>query len=1044
MVNLHVHTKYSLLDSTIDIDALIEKMDMFGQNTIAITDHGNMYGTCEAYQKLTKAGKKCIIGCECYICEDRFQKGDTYHLILLAKNEEGRLNLQKLVSESTKHKYRGKPRIDFQLLSQHHMGLVCLSACMAGEVASYLMDGKIVAAKRIAYQYKELFGEDYYLEYQSHMALEQQKLNALIVDIANEMDIDYVVTCDAHFLNNEDQKYHSVFVQVGQSREVGETYNDCFFQSDADVLTICQSTTAYNQKAIDNTKIIADKCNASYPLSAPIIPHFNVPASYKDELAYMQYLCNQGFADRELNRLPKEEIAKYKKRAKYELDAVSKMGFEGYYLLVWDYVMQANKHGIARGSAGGTLLAYLMGIVDIDPIKYGLYFERFIDVGALDLLNSEKITRRELKIPDVDTDVAPSERDSVMQYIVNKYGEDKVVSIGQFTYIWAKGAIKDIGKVLNIPFDIRNEITKNLNDETIDEALESGLLDRYKDQYPELFEYASKLAGLPKSFGLHPCGKIIAMRNADYYNALEYSDGKDVWVLQGDMHTADALGLVKIDLLGLRTLDILYDTLEMIGETYDYIAPAKIDMEDKAVWAQFAEGNTNTIFQFESRGMKETLKGMHCDGIMDLGVANALYRPGAMQYISNYIQRKHGEEKVVYLHPDLEPILSSTYGVIVFQEQLIDIGRLAQLGNPDELRQATAKKKPVLMAKIEPEMKNGLMQRGWSQSQIDDLWNDILKFAKYSFGKAHAMAYAITAYISMYLKVHHPVEYMTACINSYDGNFSKIVQSILEAKNMGIAVGFDNWRNVQTRTTCRDGQIYLGLNTLSGFGNNVAEALRGIGQRDDLTFIDLVSAMDEHLDINKTQAQVLIKLDFFKEYGSNGKLLQMYKLFQDVYTAKVFSKDKLPVPEEIVRLCARETDKQYRDIDNQKLFNILCETQPEERLAVSDAVNTQIKHMGYITYTDAKLFKYYVVMDMNTKYSPKVKVYSLYDGTVSVMKIPTATYTATPFNKGAILKVLSSKPKERTQLIDGKWCKIIGEFETWIYSYVVKGGVDIE
>ena len=369
-------------------------------DTVAITDHGNMYGSCEAYKALKKRGKKLIIGCECYICDNRFETDKSYHLILLVKNETGRLNLQKLVSESTKHKYYGKPRIDFDLLAEHHDGLICLSACMAGEVSRALQAGEAIKAKQIAFKYKALFGDDYYIEYQSHSDPEQQTLNAQLVQLAIDMGIKYVVTCDCHYLTPDDQKYHSIFIQINQKREVGETYNDCWVQGEQDILRICQSTVDHNIEAIANTQEIADKCDAHFPLSAPIIPDFKVPTPYRSEIEYMKKICNDGFKAKGINKLSIAEQKIYKQRAKYELEAVEQMGFEGYYLLVYDYLMSAKRRGIARGSAGGSLLAYLMDIVDIDPIKYGLYFERFIDVGAIDLLNNGTITKSELKIPD--------------------------------------------------------------------------------------------------------------------------------------------------------------------------------------------------------------------------------------------------------------------------------------------------------------------------------------------------------------------------------------------------------------------------------------------------------------------------------------------------------------------------------------------------------------------------------------------------------------------------------------------------------------------
>lgn len=1295
----------------IQIDELAERLKEIGQSAVAITDHGNLYGSCEAYKLLKDAGIKCIIGCECYICDDRTIKNKeskTHHLILLVKDETGRQNLQKIVTESTKYKYRGKPRIDFTLLTQYHEGLICCSACMAGELQRALETDDNISAEAIAMKYKKLFADDYYLEYQSHAIQEQQDLNLKIVNLANKLNIKYIVTCDAHYLKREDQKYHSVFVQVGTVREAGETYNDCYVQSEQEVIEICKSTAEYNSIAIQNTQDIADKCNAEYPLSAPIIPHQSVPAQFKSEEAYLKYLCNQGYKNKGFDKLPKDIQHKYKERAKYEINAVTQMGFEGYYLLVHSYVSSAKRRGIARGSAGGSLLAYLCGIVDIDPIKFGLYFERFIDVGAIELLKNGTITRKQLKIPDVDTDFSPTDRDKVMEFIINTYGENNVVCLGQFGYMWAKGAIKDIGKVLGVPFEITNQMTKNLDKESIKDALELGLLDEYKSDYPELFEYASRLSGLPKSFGIHPCGRVICMRNADYYNALEYDESKNIWVLQGDMHTADDLGLVKIDLLGLRTLDVIYDVLDMIGKGYNYIAPHLIDMEDQAVWEEFAQGHTDLIFQFESGGMKRMLKDMGCRDIESLGAANALYRPGAMSYISNYVNRKKGQEEITYLHQDLEPILASSYGIIVYQEQLIEIGRLSGLKNPDELRQATAKKKPKLMAKIEPEFKQGLIARGWIQEQVDKLWTDILEFARYSFNKcisgdtiiqrlgiknnvfhptvaemyrikndrdyaiatnhydlhkkynsygygnalsmfddlkvrknkiedilfsgiqqtykvvtksgaeisctenhkfptsqgkkilsdlkvgdtlyvigkyahtdkkynltdgnfasncpvkgergfqknpngqsvifettrerhisncdcceicekeysasgsfelhhkdnnrcnnldsnlqwccnschkkeqyklgrtkvfekglpvfldeivsiskdktepvydivmedpahtfisesglvtsnSHSAAYALTAYISMFLKTHHPVEFITATINSHDGDTTKIANVISEAKRMGIKYQFNDWRNANGRTICKDNIVRLGTDTIKGCSANLANGLNSISENFNGTFLDLVIAANTNQDIGKVKLSALIKLGMFEEFGCNQKLLQIHELYQSIYQSKVFNKAKLPVDIEIIKKYARETEKQFRDIDNQGLFNELYETIENKPMPVREQIQAQLELLGYVNYTNPKLQGLYFVQDINTKYSPRITLYDLSDGELQVMKIQSKAYGNNPFSVGDVIQILYKEQRNKSQKIDGKWCKIVDEYDTWISSYKIRG-----
>lgn len=1072
MIHLHVHTKYSLLDGMMHIEDIAERLKEIGQDTIAITEHGNLYSNVEALSKLSKEGIKVINGCEMYICDDvevTNKDSKYHHLVLLCKNEQGRTNLNWLVSQSTLHKYYGRPRIDFKMLEEHHEGLICLSACMAGEVSRALMNGDSKLAEKIASKYKSLFGEDYYIEYQAHLVDEQQSLNLQLIELAEKLDIKYVVTCDAHYVRPEDEKYHNIFIQIGSQREAGETYKDCYLQSEQDVVDKCPSTKQYIQQAIATTHEIADKCENTIPLSAPIIPHFPVPAPYKSELEYLKFLCNDGlkkkgfmswnmeqwnqymtdklyaadgtYTERKLVQFNsvKEIQQMYIQRAKYEMHALEAMGFEGYYLMVHSYVNAAKRRGIARGSGGGSLLAYLCGIVDIDPIKYGLYFERFIDVGAIDLLKDGTITKKELKIPDFDVDFAPNDREKVVQYVVDKYGEENVVSLGQFTYLWAKGAIKDIGRVLGIPFELTNEMTKNLDDETIEEALANGVLDSYKDKYPQLFEYASKLSGLPKSFGVHPCGKCITIQPAEYYNATEWNDGKNTWVLQGDMRSADDLGLVKADFLGLRTLDVIYDTLEMIGKDYNYIAPHKINMNDIKVWNEFANGNTDCIFQFESPGMKQMLKEMKCNCMDELSAANALYRPGSKNFIPNYINRKNGTEAIEYLHPDLEPILKNSYSIIVFQEQLIEIGRLAGLRNPDELRKATAKKKPKLMAKIEPELKGGLMKRGWTSEQVAQLWDTILLFASYSFNKSHSSAYGLTAYITMYLKVYHTNEFFAACINSYEGKINEVIKTIKEAKRMGVDVRFDKWQNATGETVCHDNVVWLGTNTMKGFGKNVATGLNELSQKEYNDFVEFLIDASTNQNIDKSQLESLITLDWFKQFGASGKLSRIYKLFESIYGRKQFAKDKCPIPHDIISQFCKETEKQYREVDCNGLLSFMCSQVEDFELPLEYRLKTQQEVCGYISYTDTSRPNTAVVMDLNTKYSTfKAQLYRVSTGDTITVKLKKKSYEQMPIAVGQVINYRTeTKPGWRMDE-NQKWQVDYSKQDIWLTSYTIK------
>ena len=1042
MVHLHVHTKYSLLDATIKIEDLIERLKEVKQDTIAVTDHGNLYANVEAYKKLTEAGIKYIMGCEMYICDDtevRDKDNRYYHLILLAKNDIGRLNLQKLVSESTKYKYYGKPRIDFEMLKKYSDGLICLSACMAGEISRHIINNDLIKVETTIEKYSNLFGEDYYLEFQAHSDKVQQDLNLKIVELAKQHNIKYVVTCDAHYLKQEDQKYHSIFTKIGTTREAGEIYNDCYIQSEEDILNKCVSTKEYNKQAIQNTHEIANKCNVKIPLSAPIIPHVEIPNNFKSEIEYLKYLCNKGWKDKKLNLLPKEEQQVYRDRAKYEMNAIEKMGFEGYYLLVYSYVTSVIRRGIARGSGGGSLIAYLCNIVDINPVKYGLYFERFIDVGALELLENGTITRKELKIPDFDTDFSPSDRDKVIQFIIDKFGKDNVVALGSFQYIWARGAIKDIGKVLGVPFEITNEMTKNLEDETIEEALDRGVLDKYKDQHPELFEYASKLSGLPKSFSMHPCGKVVCMENAVLYNAIELSDTGE-WVLQGDMHTADDLGLVKIDLLGLRTLDVIYDVLDMISKDYRYIAPHNINFNNELVWKEFSLGHTDGIFQFESDGMKHMLREMGCDNIEILSAANALYRPGSKEYIPNYINRKKGLEEITYLHEDLKPILSNTYGIIVFQEQLIEIGRLAELKNPDELRKATSKKKPKLMAKIEPELKNGLINRGWNDCQVGQLWLDILQFAKYSFNKSHSQSYAIIAYICMYLKVYHPNEFITAWINSYGGETKKIAKCVAEAKRMGLYNKYPKYNNAVGITTYKDNTIWLGTNTMKFSNNSVASELLSLNFNES-NFLTLLQKI-QSTSINTKQMTALIIFGFFDKFGKNNKLLTTYNLYQSFWNKKQVKKvdiGKKGLDVDIIKkYTTKETEKQFNGIDFMGYIQEIYKITENKDLPIADQINYELEYLGYIQTTIPSLsLDYAYITNIDGKFKNKnVTLYRLQNGETEIVKVKAKAFEDNELLMGDVIKTVEcSREKKWGRTPEGEYYQK-DEYETILKKWI--------
>jgi DNA polymerase-3 subunit alpha len=922
-INLHVHTSYSLLDGMSKPEDIIRKVKQSGMSSVAITEHGNVFSAVKMYKLAKENSIKHIYGCEFYITENRFERNKDkkyYHLTVLATNEQGRLNINKLSSLGYLEGFYYKPRIDFELLSQYKEGLIIMSGCMASEMQQTLAGGKIgngdieitsgniERAKEVARRYRSVFGENYYMEVQSHRDSRQQQLNRAIVDIAKELGIEYVGTADSHFVDEEDFELHGIFIQIGTNRESGETYLDGQLQTEEEAWKLLHPALTDEECdiAIRNTLVIADKCNVHIPLSAPIMPHVEIPREFDNENSYLKELINKGWARRGVHLFDDEKKQTYRERVMYEYNAIEKMGFAGYFLLVQSYANSVQRRGIARGSAGGSLISYLLNITDIDPIPYGLYFERFIDVGALDLLEQGIITPKELKVPDVDLDFGTEDRDKVLGFIKETYGTERVGSLGTFQYIWDKSAIKDIGRVLNVPYDVTNKITSQLGDNTIEFAKLTGEFAEYEEEYPLLFEYAQKISGLPRSFGVHPCGKIVSTRELEYYSAVAESNGEIV--LQGDMHDMEDVGLVKVDMLGLKTVDVVYDVLEMIGKDYEYINPSKIDYSDEKMLAIFRQGLTEGIFQFESEGMKETLKKMQPNGLDDLGVANALYRPSSMKYIDVYIKRKHGLEEPTYLHEDMEQIIGDTMGIMVFQEQLISLGRMAGMSNADILRKATGKKDIKLMEKAKVELFDGLRNRGWNETQLDQLWKDMINFASYSFNKSHSYAYAIIAVITAMLKAYHPVEFMTALLNSKIGKSEVIAKYIAESTKLGIEVLTPSINVSEKLFTPSTNAIEFGLLSIKGVGEQVVETI--ISERNTNGNFNSLTDFLNRVSVDSTTIINLIKAGAFGQ--NKNELLKEYG--KSLFSLREFKPVKsLPTKKRLMELGIIENDEQFKD-----------------------------------------------------------------------------------------------------------------------------------
>lgn len=987
MIHTHVHTKYSLRDSIIDYDDLINRLKSINQNAIAITDHGNIHASVSIYKRLKKENIKYIHGCEMYICDDtniKDQNNKYHHLVVLCKNEIGRINLNKLISISNlPENFYNKPRIDFEKLKQHKDGLLVLSACLAGEISKFLLIDNYEKAKEIALKYKNEFNNDYYLEIQARNDNKQIEINKKIVVLAKELNIPIVVTTDAHFVTKEDKKYHDVYSFNSSYKEEGEGYVDCYIQSEEEIRSNLSYLDAeIISQAINNTHEIANKCNVELPLSAPIIPHIDIPSQYNNEKEWVIDICQKGFEERGINKLPKEERQVYYDRYQYELNAVEEMGFLGYYLLVYTYANKVKRRGIARGSGGGSLLCYLMNITDIDPIEHKLYFERFIDVGALDALREGKITRKELKVPDVDLDFGTHDREKIIQFLINKYGQQHVACIGRFHYNKSRGTLTDIGRALGIEFNEVKEITKSLEDYELNDVLDLieinknnpnkpdivKKFEKYIEKYPELFAISKKLIGLPSSFGLHPCGRVIVMQDLDYYTASCYHENGERY-LQGDMHDIEDLGIVKIDALGLRTVDVIYDTLELISKDYEYINPKKLDFSDEKVLDIFKKGDTVGIFQFESYGMQATLRDMQPTGIEDLSVANALYRPGAMAYIKNYCNRKHGKEEITYLHKDLMPILSNTYGIMVFQEQLIEIGRLANLRNPDKLRKATGKKDEKLLIEVHEELKQNLLNKGWTEEQFNQLWSDMLQFAKYAFNKSHSSAYAIIAFITAKLKAYHPLEFYVSLMNSYIGDSSQYIKNNAtiiyeDIINHGYVMNKFDFRQNHKKCNIYNGKINYAIPLIKHCNRQIAEELYEIRNNQYNNFIELLYDINQKTSINSAQLDILVRLGFFNEFGNsrllNG-LVEYFNFFKQG-SAKQISVDKIKdnqILDNIIKRHSRlsPSGKTYMDLNVKAILNDIEEWMKCNNVRdypIKEKINTQKEYLGFVNLTTGK------------------------------------------------------------------------------------------
>ncbi len=894
-VHLHLHSEYSLLDGACRIDKLIKKVKSLGQSAVAVTDHGVMYGTIDFYKQAIKSGIKPIVGCEVYVApRSRFDKEykldkKPFHLTLLCENNKGYENLIKLVSLSFKEGFYNKPRIDRELLSQHHEGLICLSGCVAGEIASYIRLGDYQEAQKTALFYKDLFGsQNYYIEVQNNQNdNENRNIRDNLIKLANELDIQLVATNDVHYINKEDSKMHKVLMAI----QTGTTVDELKIDFGSDEFYV-KSTSEMQQlfedvpQAIENTCKIADRCNVNFEFGKIKLPKFFIDG-VDDNNKFFKDLCYNGLKSRYGSNISDDIV----KRLDYEISIIEKMGYIDYFLIVHDFVRYAKNNGIpvgpGRGSGAGSIAAYCMGITDIDPVKFNLLFERF--------LNPERIS-----MPDFDIDFCYEKRQQVIDYVIKKYGADHVAQIATFGTMAARMAIRDVARVLGIPYQIGDMVSKLVPTElniTIDKALDVAVDFRKvydsDPQIKELIDVAKDIEGMPRHTSTHAAGIVITRDEVDSYVPLQKFNNSVM--TQYTMSNLEELGLLKMDFLGLRTLTVISDAEKMIKKDNPSFDIKKISTSDKKVFQMLSGGLGSGVFQFESGGMRQVLVNLKPRSIEDLIAVISLYRPGPMESIPKYIERRHDRSKIVYKHPLLENILNVTYGCIVYQEQVMQICReLAgySYGRADLVRRAMSKKKFDVM---EQERKNfvygakredgsiecvGAVNNGVPEKIAHEIFDEMSSFASYAFNKSHAAAYAFLSYQTAYLKCYFPREFMAAILTSVIDNQNKVLEYIEECHRLNIKVMPPDVNISDIGFTVNENAVNFGLVAVKNVGKNFITSLVKERQKNGKfkSLTDFCIRMHDK-DIGRKNLESLIKAGTFDSlHKSRKSMLKQFPL----------------------------------------------------------------------------------------------------------------------------------------------------------------------
>ncbi len=919
-VHLHCHTEFSLLDGSNKVKAYVNRVKELGMNAAAITDHGNMYGAIEFYTACQDAGIKPIIGCEVYVAPgSRFDReiGDNtdryYHLILLAENNQGYQNLSHIVSKGFTEGYYYKPRVDKDLLREYHEGIICCSACLAGEVARNIVRDDLQAARKAALEYQEIFGKgNFFLELQDHGYPDQQKANAELLRLSSELEIPLVATNDCHYTYADDAEAHDILLCIQTGKKLADEDRmrypggQFYVKSEEEMKRLFP----YADEAVENTQKIADRCNVEIEFGNTKLPHFDVPKGY-DSTSYLRHLCEEGF-----KRYYPSDDGTIHDRLDYELDVIQKMGYVDYFLIVWDYINWSRENGIAvgpgRGSAAGSVVSYCIGITQLDPIKYDLLFERF--------LNPERVS-----MPDIDVDFEFERRQEVIDHVTKKYGKDCVVQIITFGTLAAKGVLRDVGRVMDLPYSFCDTISKMVPMElnmTLDRALEENpdLRKAYEedDRVHKLIDMSRKLEGLPRHTSIHAAGVVICAEPAENLIPLQRAADGSI-TTQFTMTRVEQLGLLKMDFLGLRTLGVIKNAVKMANRSIEEAGGAypsyehsltkvkvtenpgpipvdadHLNMDDKQVFASLSTGHTEGVFQLESAGMQSFMKELQPGNLEDVIAGIALYRPGPMDFIPRYIKGKKDQASISYDTTELEPILKPTYGCIVYQEQVMQIVQNLggySLGRADLVRRAMSKKKAYVM---EEERKNfvsgnpaenvpGCVSRNIPEPVANHIYDTMIDFAKYAFNKSHAACYAVVTYETAWLKYYYPTEFMAALMTSVIDAPAKVAGYILTCRSMGIHLVPPDINEGEAGFSVSGGAIRYALTAIKGVGTPVIQALvqerkRDGAFRDLRDFLTRMTAMDR--TINKRVVESLIKAGALDCLGATRK--QMMSVYMQI------------------------------------------------------------------------------------------------------------------------------------------------------------------